>query len=363
MKSLPLLFLVLAAAVLTAAESRFCCTLLEGEEKEALRRIQDFCPVLRPVAPGARPWRFFASAEKRVPLVRRKVLDTENFRRFLVEYPVGEIRLFLYDGEIYGEIGGVVFLLPESELLKRALAESPEDPFSAPYVRDAFNRLANVDFAEWVLPESFKAQYSSRVTGLPLRRGCTLPEPFTAEAARVAAKSGANLLRFAPGGNPLERLDAARAAGVPAVLDCSALPTAALAGLAEQVRAHPALAGIDLGAAPDLLERAEAVRARVENLPLFVAPAPFGEGEEYRKFRPLPLVDVSYTVSVPRSAAGTADPVLEFQRRYGARIFLRSFEAENPKRFLDEAERNGWEWVVPAPAMKPYTDCFRRNRK
>ena len=360
---IPLLLLsVFAVAVSAAGGTQFRCTSLAGEEKEALLRMTDSCPVLRLVESGARPWRLLASAVGTIPLLHREIVEAEDGSEFLVEYPVGEARLFLYDGDVYGEIGEVVFLLPESELLKQALEASPEEPFAAPLVREAFNRLANMEFSEWTLPENFKSEYSARVTRPSLRRGCTLPEPFSAAAVESAVKSGANLLRFAPGENPLERLNVAQSAGVPVLLDCSALPTPLLAGVTEKVKAHPALAGIDLGAAPDILERAGTVRARAEKLPLFVAPAPFGEGDDFREFRPLPLADVSYTVSIPRSA-GMAEPVLEFQRRYGARIFLRAFDAEKPKRFIDEAEKNGWEWVVPAPTAKPYADCFRRNRK
>ena len=352
---IPLLLLsaACAAVVSMAGETRFHCTPVGAQEREALRRSTESCPVLRLVKPGARPWRFFSAADAVVPLLHREFVTAGDGREFLIEYPVGEAHLFLYDGDV---------LLPGSELLKRALAGSPEDPLGAPRVREAFNRLANIECAEWTLPENFKSEYSARVTGPSLRRGCTLPEPFSAAAVESAVKSGANLLRFAPGENPLERLDVAQSAGVPVLLDCSALPTPLLAGVTEKVKAHPALAGIDLGAAPDILERAGTVRARAEKLPLFVAPAPFGEGDDFREFRPLPLADVSYTVSIPRSA-GMAEPVLEFQRRYGARIFLRAFDAEKPKRFIDEAEKNGWEWVVPAPAAKPYADCFRRNRK
>ena len=363
---IPLLLLLsaaCAAVVSMAGETRFHCTPVGAQEREALRRSTESCPVLRLVKPGARPWRFFSAADAVVPLLHREFVTAGDGREFLIEYPVGEAHLFLYDGDVYGEVGEFVFLLPGSELLKRALAGFPEDPLGAPRVREAFNRLANIECAEWTLPENFKSEYSARVTGPSLRRGCTLPEPFSADAVQQAVESGANLLRFAPGEKPLEQLDAALAAGVPVLLDCSALSTASLAVIAEQVKAHPALAGIDLGAAPDTLERAETVRARAENLPLFAAPAPFGEVEDFREFRPLPLADVSYTVAVPRSAAGTVEPVLEFQRRYGARIFLRAFDVENPKRFIDEAEKNGWEWVTPAPAAKPYTDCFRRNRK
>ena len=340
---IPLLLLsaACAAVVSMAGETRFHCTPVGAQEREALRRSTESCPVLRLVKPGARPWRFFSAADAVVPLLHREFVTAGDGREFLIEYPVGEAHLFLYDGDVYGEV----------------------DPLGAPRVREAFNRLANIECAEWTLPENFKSEYSARVTGPSLRRGCTLPEPFSADAVQQAVESGANLLRFAPGEKPLEQLDAALAAGVPVLLDCSALSTASLAVIAEQVKAHPALAGIDLGAAPDTLERAETVRARAENLPLFAAPAPFGEVEDFREFRPLPLADVSYTVAVPRSAAGTVEPVLEFQRRYGARIFLRAFDVENPKRFIDEAEKNGWEWVTPAPAAKPYTDCFRRNRK
>lgn len=356
-----LLFAAFAAAGLTAAPAAFRCTPLSGAAKEAYLRLKESCPVLRVVEPGPQPWRLLAAAEQRQPLMRRERVSAENGRQFLIEYPAGEAELCLYDGDIYGTVGGLTFLLPQSERLKQAL-EAPEGVFASPYVQEAFNRLVNLDFTEAAVPGGFKSEYTARVTGPSLRRGCILPEPFSATAATAAVKSGANLLRFRPGENPAERLDAAEKAGAPALLDCSALPTASLATVADEVKDHPALAGIDLGAAPDAWERATAVRARAGAVPLYVSPAPFGEPDDYREFRPLPLPDVTYTVSVPR-AAETLEPLSAFQRRYGARVFVRGFDTADQKRFIDDAERNGWEWVVAAPAGTLYTNCFRRNRK
>ena len=228
------------------------------------------CPVLQPVVPAGRPWRFFASETAERPLVRSRVVptDAESGRYAVLRYPAGCVRLHYWDGDVYGEVGQLVFLLPESEKSEEPLPLSPYR-LDGPFIRSAFGQLVNF-FPEEppVLPENFKSEYTARVTDSPLRRGCSMPEEFGADEARAAAAAGANLLRFRAGPRPERQLDAAREAGMKAVVDCAALSPASLAELARNVKEHPALAGLDLGGGPAGYERALAVRQAGGTVPL-----------------------------------------------------------------------------------------------
>ena len=53
------------------------------------------CPVLQPVVPAGRPWRFFASETAERPLVRSRVVptDAESGRYAVLRYPAGCVRL------------------------------------------------------------------------------------------------------------------------------------------------------------------------------------------------------------------------------------------------------------------------------
>ncbi len=143
------------------------------------------CPVLQPVVPAGRPWRFFASETAERPLVRSRVVptDAESGRYAVLRYPAGCVRLHYWDGDVYGEVGQLVFLLPESEKSEEPLPSSPYR-LDGPFIRSAFGQLVNF-FPEEppVLPENFKSEYTARVTDSPLRRGCSMPEEFGADEA------------------------------------------------------------------------------------------------------------------------------------------------------------------------------------
>ena len=326
------------------------------------------CPVLQPVVPAGRPWRFFASEPAERPLVRSRVVptDAESGRYAVLRYPAGCVRLHYWDGDVYGEVGQLVFLLPESEKSEEPLPSSPYR-LDGPFIRSAFGQLVNF-FPEEppVLPENFKSEYTARVTDSPLRRGCSMPEEFGADEARAAAAAGANLLRFRAGTRPERQLDAAREAGLKAVVDCAALSPASLAELARNVKEHPALAGLDLGGGPAGYERALAVRQAGGTVPLLVSADVFGSPEAFDGFSALPLPDIVYAVDIRGSGGRPPEerlaPLIGFQRRNGARIFVRTFESDVPGRFIDAAEKRGWDWCTPYPAELPYTNYFRRNR-
>ena len=267
---------------------------------------------------------------------------------------------------MYGEVGQLVFLLPESEKSEEPLPSSPYR-LDGPFIRSAFGQLVNF-FPEEppVLPENFKSEYTARVTDSPLRRGCSMPEEFGADEARAAAAAGANLLRFRAGTRPERQLDAAREAGLKAVVDCAALSPASLAELARNVKEHPALAGLDLGGGPAGYERALAVRQAGGTVPLLVSADVFGSPEAFDGFSALPLPDIVYAVDIRGSGGRPPEErlasLIGFQRRNGARIFVRTFESDVPGRFIDAAEKRGWDWCTPYPAELPYTNYFRRNR-
>ena len=151
-----------------------------------------------------------------------------------------------------------------------------------------------------------------------------------------------------------------------AVVDCAALSPASLAELARDVKEHPALAGLDLGGGPAGYERALAVRQAGGTVPLLVSADVFGSPEAFDGFSALPLPDIVYAVDIRGSGGRPPEErlasLIGFQRRNGARIFVRTFESDVPGRFIDAAEKRGWDWCTPYPAELPYTNYFRRNR-
>lgn len=358
----------LAISAVSAEETRFSSEFFSSM-REAQRSLSGYCPSILPLAPGGRPWRFFASETADRPLRRIRLLPLGEEicgACAVLRYPVGSVRLYFWEGDVYGEVGPLVFLLPESE---KAKVPSPSSPFRIDglFVRSAFDQLVNFSPAEAPpLPENFKAEYTARLTDSPFRRGCSMPPEFDESAARAAFAAGANLLFFRAGESPKRQLDTAWAAGLKAVLDCSSLAQAKLTEIAGTLEGHPALVAFDLGGGPAGYERALAVRRVSGTLPLLLSADVFGSPEGFEGFSALPLKDIVYAVDLRGISAFSQEerlsPLIAFQRRNGVRVFVRAFEESVPRRFIDALEAHGWEWCAPYPPKTLYRNCFLRNR-
>ncbi len=309
------------------------------------------------ILPEAPLWRWFASENATQTLIREQVLPDDHA---VLRYPAGMIRLFYWNGDVYGEFGNFSFFLPESELSKRPLPGS-RSALARPFIRDAFHRLVNAPPPQPTPPYGGKARYTARITDLPLRRGISLPDNAGEKELKHAVAAGANLLRARIDNCTEELLDAAQTAGISLILDTTTLSDAALYEFLRKNGQHPALAGVALGGAPGAYSRAMGVREIVETLPLYLAADAFLSPDGFAAQEVLPLHDVIYTADLQRDTSPSA--LLEFQQKSGAMVSVRVLDARQPRRLIDAIEKRGWEWTAPYPAQAPYTHLFRRNRR
>lgn len=347
-----------AACFLAAAEPHFGIRFLTPSETTPRQEVP---PQLAPypVLPPEGPWRTLATETEEFMLFREVFLPRE---RAVLRYPLAPIRLFYRDGDVYGEFGNLLFLLPESAMSGDIIGEFPR-ALDRPFIRNAFGALANFPMETPEPPHGGKARYTTRITDLPLRRGCFLPDGAGTAELKQAADAGANLIRVKAGEHTGELLDAAQAAGVATVLDGSAHSIAALLKLAREFGEHPALAGIMLGGGPGVYDRALAVREVAEALPLYVSADVFRTPEGFAAFEPLPLADVVYTADLQENDGALPAALADFRRRSGAKISVRVLSSTAPRKLIDAAEKLGWEWCAPYPAEAPYTHLFRRNER